>query len=151
MIFNSGNPYTPYISGSNNSYSQAGNWYPNVIGNPLPQHRTIQNWYNPAAFALPANGTFGDMRRNSLVGPGLSVVNLSAGKTFTVHEGVQLQIRADSTNAFNHPSFGPPNQSLVPDSTPGPGGITTFSQTGTSISQVTVGGRTMQLNAHLTF
>jgi hypothetical protein len=151
MIFNSGNPYTPYISGSNNSYSQAGNWYPNVIGNPLPQHRTIQNWYNPAAFALPANGTFGDMRRNSLVGPGLSVVNLSAGKTFTLREGIQLQIRADSTNAFNHPSFGPPNQSLVPDSTPGPGGITTFSQTGTSISQVTVGGRTMQLNAHLSF
>jgi hypothetical protein len=151
MIFNTGNPYTPYISGANNSYSQAGNWYPNVIGSPRALHRTIQNWYDPAAFALPANGTFGDMRRNSLVGPGLAVVNLSVGKTFTLHEKIQMQIRADSTNAFNHPSFGPPNQALVPDSAPGPDGVTTFSQTGTSISQVTVGGRTMQLNARLSF
>jgi hypothetical protein len=151
MIFSSGNPFTPYIGGNNNSYSQAGNWFPNVISNAMPEHRTIQNWYNPGAFALPANGTFGDMRRNSLIGPGLSVVNLSAGKTFTLRDQVQLQIRADSTNAFNHPSFGPPNQTLIPDSAPNAQGITTFSGTGTSISQVTVGGRTMQLNARLSF
>ncbi|WP_446743582.1 carboxypeptidase regulatory-like domain-containing protein [Silvibacterium acidisoli] len=149
MIFNSGNPYTVYVGGPNNSYSQAGNWYPNVVGNTRPEHRTIENWYNASAFAVPANGTFGDMHRNSLVGPGLSVVNLSAGKTFRIREGIDLQIRADSTNAFNHPSFGPPNQSL----TPGPvvNGVTTIENTGTNISQVTVGGRTMQLNAHLSF
>ncbi len=91
------------------------------------------------------------MRRNSIVGPGMNVVNLSAGKTFTLHDRIQLQIRADSTNAFNHPSFGPPNQALVPDSTPDTNGVITFSQTGTSISQVTVGGRTVQLNARLSF
>ncbi len=151
IILNSGNPFTPYISGNNNSYSQAGNWFPNVIGKTRPAHRSIQHWYEPSAFALPANGTFGDMRRNSLVGPGLNVVNLSAGKTFTLHDQIQLQIRADSTNAFNHPSFGPPNQALVPDSTPDANGVTTFSQTGTSISQVTVGGRTVQLNARISF
>jgi hypothetical protein len=64
---------------------------------------------------------------------------------------VQLQVRADATNAFNHPSFGPPNQTLAPESTPDPSGITTFAGTGTSISQVTVGDRTMQLDARLTF
>ncbi len=151
MILNSGNPFTPYISGNNNSYSQAGNWFPNVIGETRPAHRSIQHWYEPSAFALPANGTFGDMRRNSLVGPGLNAVNLSVGKTFALHDQIQLQIRADSTNAFNHPSFGPPNQALVPDSTPDANGVTTFSQTGTSISQVTVGGRTVQLNARISF
>jgi hypothetical protein len=111
MVFSSGNPFTPYIGGNNNSYSQAENWYPNVIGNPTPEHRTAQNWYNPAAFALPANGTFGDMGRNSLVGPGMNVVNLSAGKTFTLREQVQLQIRADSTNAFNLRAFQPDTRS----------------------------------------
>ena len=69
----------------------------------------------------------------------------------TLYKLVQRQVRADATNAFNHPSFGPPNTTLTPESTPGPNGITTFAGTGTSISQVTVGGRTMQLNARLTF
>jgi hypothetical protein len=151
ILLSSGQPFTPYIGGNNNSYSQAGTWYPNLIGNPKPAHRSINNWYDPSAFALPANGTFGNMRRNSLVGPGMNVVNLSAGKTFTLYKLVQLQVRADATNAFNHPSFGPPNQTLTPESTPDPSGITTFAGTGTSISQVTVGGRTMQLNARLTF
>ena len=151
IVLSSGQPFTPYIGGNNNSYSQAGSWYPNLIGNPKPAHRSINNWYDPSAFALPANGTFGNMRRNSLVGPGMNVVNLSAGKTFTLYKLVQLQVRADATNAFNHPSFGPPNQTLTPESTPDPSGITTFAGTGTSISQVTVGGRTMQLNARLTF
>ena len=151
ILLSSGQPFTPTIGGNNDSYSQAGSWYPNLIGNPKPANRSINNWYDPSAFALPANGTFGDMRRNSLVGPGMNVVNLSAGKTFTLYKLVQLQVRADATNAFNHPSFGPPNQTLTPESTPDPSGITTFAGTGTSISQVTVGGRTMQLNARLTF
>jgi hypothetical protein len=42
-------------------------------------------------------------------------------------------------------------QTLTPESTPDPSGISTFAGTGTSISQVTIGGRTMQLNARLAF
>ena len=37
-------------------------------------------WYNPSAFSEPANGAFGDVRRNSLYGPGTNTVNLSAFK-----------------------------------------------------------------------
>ncbi|MBB5064188.1 hypothetical protein [Granulicella mallensis] len=46
---------------------------------------------------------------------------------------------------------GPPRQTLTPESTPDSSGISTFAGTGTSISQVTIGGRTMQLNARLAF
>ena len=54
------------------------------------------------------------MRRNSLVSPGIDEVNLSAGKSFPIGDRFNLQIRADATNAFNHPSFGLPNMTLEP-------------------------------------
>ena len=93
LVASSGFPFTPTISGSNNSFSQAGDWYPNQIGSPRPAHRSISEWYNPSAYALPARGTFGDLRRNNIYGPGLQIVNLSAGKTFSIADGVQVQIR----------------------------------------------------------
>ena len=147
LILSTGFPFTPVISGENNSFSQAGDWYPNVVGNPIPAHRSINNWFNPDAFTLPANGTFGNMRRNSLYSPGIDEVNLSAGKKFTIHEGVELSIRADATNAFNHPSFGQPQYGLVPG---GPASDP-FQGSATNITSLTVGGRTMQLNARISF
>lgn len=145
MIFSTGNPYTPTIN-TNNSYAQAGSWYPNVIGNPRLSHPNIYTgWFNPGAFTSPANGTFGDMKRNSLYGPGINEVNLSAGKTFSLVEGIKVEIRGDATNAFNHPSFALPNSGL--DCTD-PGVPCTSSA---NVTGLTVGGRTMQLAARLSF
>jgi Carboxypeptidase regulatory-like domain len=145
MIFASGNPYTPTIN-TNNSYAQAGSWYPNVVGNPKLAHPSVYTgWFNPGAFTSPANGTFGDMRRNSLYGPGINEVNLSAGKTFSVVEGIKIEIRGDATNAFNHPSYALPNSGL--DCTT-PGVPCTSSA---NITGLTVGGRSMQLAARLSF
>jgi hypothetical protein len=132
----------------NNSFSQAGDWYPNQIGNPRPSHRSIDNWFDPTAYALPASGTFGNMRRNSLYSPGIDEVNLSAGKSFPIGDRVSLQIRADATNAFNHPSFGLPNMTLEPS---GDTGANSFVGSSTEIRSLTVGGRTMQLNARISF
>jgi hypothetical protein len=157
LVAETGNPFTPFIASNNyaNSYNQdvpggvnqgGFEWFPNVIGNPHLSNRSVYTgWYNPAAFATPANGTYGDEHRNSVYGPGLVQVNLTGGKTFSVWENVKLQIRADATNAFNHPSFGTPNPSLLCTS---PGQACTGD---TYISGLTVGGRTMQLGAHLTF
>jgi len=143
-------PFTPVISGSNNSYSQAGDWYPNQLRNPKPLHQSIDQWYDPTAFTLPAPGTFGNMRRNSLYGPGINVVNLSAGKTFVLHEQIEFQIRADATNAFNHPSFGQPNLGLVSGGD-GSAASDPFFGSPTNITTLTVNGRSMQLNARLSF
>jgi Carboxypeptidase regulatory-like domain/TonB dependent receptor len=148
LIVQSGQPFTPNMSSGTNAYSLAGNnfkWYPNVIGNPQLSGRGIHQWFNEAAFAVPANGTFGNMRRNQLNGPDLSTVNLSLGKTFNIWESVNLQIRADADNAFNHASFGLPATGLQVNSS---GTIST----GTSqITSTTVPGRTMQLTARITF
>jgi hypothetical protein len=147
FVLSSGFPFTPTISGNNNSFSQAGSWYPNQVGNPRPSHRSIDQWFDPSAYTLPAPGTFGNMRRNSVYGPGIDEVNLSAGKTFPIGDRVNFQIRADASNAFNHPSFGLPSSGLVPGSDP----TNPFLGSPTNITSTTVGGRTMQLNARVSF
>jgi hypothetical protein len=134
---------------TNNSYAQAGSWFPNVVGNPhLSSHGAYHGtnqWFNEAAFAAPDPGTFGNSRRNSLNGPGLSEVNFSMGKSFAIWEQVHFQVRADATNIFNHPSFGLPSASLKVDTA---GNVVTGSST---IRGVTVGGRTMQLSGRISF
>ena len=113
LILQDGQPFTPVMSSGTNSYSLGGNnfqWFPNVIGNPTLQHRSPDQWFNEAAFAVPAPGTFGDERRNQLTGPGFEQVNLGLGKTFHFTEGINVELRADANNAFNHQTLGLPNQ-----------------------------------------
>jgi hypothetical protein len=147
IVLQTGQFFTPVLS-VDNSYSLAGSsfaWYPNQIGNPRPANRNVNQWFNEAAFAAPAAGTFGTEGRNQLTGPGLSRVNLSLGKTFAIWEQVRLQIRADANNIFNHPSFGLPANQLTVNSS---GTINTGTST---INSVTVPSRTMQLGARVTF
>ena len=64
------------------------------------------NWVNPAAFALPAVGTFGNLGRNSIRGPARWVADMSAGKDFNLYERAQLQFRMAGYNIFNHSRLG---------------------------------------------
>ncbi|MGA8044261.1 MAG: carboxypeptidase regulatory-like domain-containing protein, partial [Terracidiphilus sp.] len=164
-----GQPFT--VFGTQNTYQQAGspfpNWNPGVSWKPLHQSARctfpspgacMNEWYNPAAFTMPANGEFGNVRRNALYGPGINQVNLSGGKSFALPwEGMSLMVRADATNAFNHASFGLPTGTL--GGAPGPGQPYTYGQnsqgagagTTEQISGTTVGGRAMQFLMKLTF
>jgi len=147
IVVQSGQPFTAVMP-VDNSYSLAGSnyaWYPNLIGNPKLAGRGPNQWFNEAAFASPASGTFGNEGRNQLTGPGLSTTNLSLGKTFAIWEQVRLQIRADADNVFNHPSFGLPNNTLAVGTS---GAITTGSST---ITGTAVSSRTMQLSGRITF
>ena len=52
--------------------------------------------------------------RNNLRGPGYFNMDLGLGKTFPVyHNRVNLKFRADAFNAFNHPNFSLPNDTLT--------------------------------------
>src|SRR5579859_3264523 len=143
-----GNPFTVTYNGANNSYSQAGSWYPNFLRPAQNGKKSLEQWYDPTAFATAANGTFGNSRRNSLRAPGIDTQNASIGKTFSIVEGVGLQFRADATNVFNHPNFGAPDGNFndpVNLSTPGrPQGAGTIGST-------TVGGRNLQISARIEF
>jgi hypothetical protein len=159
VIVQSGQPFTANMASGTNSYSLGGNnfqWFPNVIGKPKLQNRGPNQWFNEAAFAAPTPGTFGDERRNQMTGPAFERTNLSLGKTFSFTEGIQLQVRADANNAFNHPGFSLPNTQLTvcPSSGTLTAGCSAYGAiaTGTStINSLTDPGRTLQLSAHLTF
>jgi len=148
VVLQTGNPFTVYSDQAN--YTQAGSTFPNR--NPgvnwKPSNQSINNWYNPAAFLRPADGTFGNVRRNSLYGPGLKEFNMSAAKAFTVpyREGIKFELRADAQNVFNHPSFGYPANGLGGSSGPG----TPYTNK-TQISSLTVNGRNLQLGMRVTF
>ena len=146
VVLSTGNPFTVYST--HNTYALAGDAFPNWSGvSPAPTHRSINEWYNPAAFVLPENGTYGNVRRNSLYGPGLAKIDLSFGKTFSLPwEGIKFQIRADAMNALNHPSFGIPQTSLS-----GASGVGQPFTNPTNITWTTVGGRTVQLEGRITF
>jgi hypothetical protein len=95
-------------------------WYAtraDAVGNPRVDHPDIERWFNPAAFRTPAAFTFGNSARNVLFGPGQININLSMLKDVKFGERYTLQIRAESFNLPNHPSFGNPGANVsVPSS-----------------------------------
>ncbi len=60
---------------------------------------------NPAAFTLPAPGTFGNLRRGFVRQPGLANVDFSVAKNWKVKEKYGIQFRAEMFNLFNHAEF----------------------------------------------
>ncbi|MEO7142441.1 MAG: carboxypeptidase-like regulatory domain-containing protein [Bryobacteraceae bacterium] len=78
---------------------------PNLAGG----QATTGRWFNPAAFALPAPGTFGNFMRNELEGPSLFNWDSSAIKNFRIREGQNLQFRWEMFNAGNHANWAEPN------------------------------------------
>jgi hypothetical protein len=144
VIWSSGVPYSIIVNhdnSSNSSFDLKGNGalYPDQIGNPNPSHRSIQEWFDPAAFQSPNPGTYGNTRRNNLYGPSYLLVNAAIGKTFHIPwEGIGVEIRASANNVINHPSFDAPDSTL-PDPNVG------------VINSVTVHGRSMQLYGRISF
>jgi len=148
VILQTGQPFSVY--GNQANYSLAGTVFPNWVPGVNPKSGSaIDNWVNVAAFSEPAPGTWGDVRRNSLYGPGINEFNLSAAKSFLVpyKEGIQIEFRADAQNVFNHPSYGTPSGTNLSGAT---GVGQPYSGT-TPINSVTVNGRNLQLALRVSF
>jgi len=67
---------------------------------------TPTRYYDPCAFVLPAAGTFGNLGKNTLIGPGLFDLDFALKKQFDLTERANLQFRAEFFNILNHPNFG---------------------------------------------
>src|SRR5690348_207878 len=107
MSFHSGQPFTltalTDTSGTSDFLQR-----PNLIGNPFAG--VVHNfsaagggmpWINLNAFAQPAPGTFGNMPRNMIYGPGYSDVDFSVIKNIPIRERFRAQLRAEMFNVFN--------------------------------------------------
>jgi hypothetical protein len=112
----------------------------NYTGQPIfpSGTRNATQWFNPAAFAVPAAFTFGNMGRNSIYGPGLQTMDLALSRTFAVRDRAKFEFRSEFFNVFNRTNLGTPNRFV---NTP---------QFGT-ITEAATPGREIQLSARLSF
>jgi hypothetical protein len=93
---------------------------------------TPANWFDPCAFSLPSTGTYGNLSRNSLIGPGVDDVDLTLQKTFLLRwEGASIDFRTEVFNVMNHANFGLPNTlALQASGSPNPSaGTVTYTTT----------------------
>jgi hypothetical protein len=65
------------------------------------------------SFALPAPGTFGNVGKDALVGPGLMTWDMGFFKNFPFGERYKIQVRAEFFNAFNRANFSNPSNSVT--------------------------------------
>jgi hypothetical protein len=114
LTLQSGRPFTVFAANSNNSGTFENADRPDRVPgvDPTPADQGPDNWIDPAAFATPAPGTFGNLGRNTLRGPSLGLLNLSVVKNFEVAENRRLQLRTEFFNVSNHPNFGLPGRAF---------------------------------------
>jgi len=82
---------------------------PDLVGNAHVPFNPTGPYLNPAAFALPAQGSYGNLGRNAFRGPGLNDFDMSLVKTQPVGGGRVLRLRAEFFNVWNHPNFANPS------------------------------------------
>ena len=120
----SGQPFNVNISGDVANIGNTVSWdnyaRPNLVGDPYLANPTSQEWFNPAAFAVPSF-SYGNFGRNVLRTASVYDADLSLFKDFPIHEGWNLSFRSEFFNIFNIQNYGAPN-SLIGD--PGVGRIT---------------------------
>ncbi len=160
VTLQTGFPFSPQLG-----YNPTGNgdtrnpvrpsWNPNFSGSLYP--RTVGEWFNPNAFIPPAvvvfnasggsaiYGSYGNVRRDSLVGPGLSELDFSAARTAHPTERLGVEFRAEFFNILNHANFLTPNEVVYASATSG------ISPTAGVITATSTTSRQVQFAAKLQF
>jgi hypothetical protein len=65
-------------------------------------------WLNPAAFAIPAKGAWGNLGRNTLRAPGLFQIDTALTKRVAIRERMAVEFGVEAFNVLNHPQLGAP-------------------------------------------
>ncbi|MGA2049254.1 MAG: TonB-dependent receptor [Terracidiphilus sp.] len=117
LKFQNGQPVN-VLTGADNSGTAEGEDRANITGKPLTGNESVQGhsyaqYLNPASFAVPTNGTYGNLGRNQVVGPGFGDVDLSLLKNFPIYkERVHAQFRVEMFNVFNRINLAQPLNNL---------------------------------------
>ena len=83
-----------------------------VVGNWKVSSPSRIQWFNPAAFAMPAQYGFGNTGRNILRSPNFSNLDFSIMKQFRFSESHHLEYRAEMFNTFNTANFSYPSATI---------------------------------------
>lgn len=100
----SGLPLTPIYLAAVNGTGVTGSIRPDYTGASL-YDAPSGLFLNPAAYAAPASGRWGNAGRNTIIGPNQFALSASLGRTFRIADRFSLDFRLDSANALNHVSF----------------------------------------------
>jgi hypothetical protein len=105
---------------------------PIILGKPA-------RWFSPSAFIAPPStgGFYGNLGRDSFVGPGLATWDFSVLKETLLREGLSLEFRAEIFNLLDRANFNTPNLIVfTPPTAANPTGVsgTAGAVTGTSTS-----------------
>jgi hypothetical protein len=114
----SGSPVNVTLSADRANIGITGQQRPDLVGavpqlncvpdpDPTKRHQ-LMNCYEPAAFALPAQFTFGNAPRNVLRGPKFMTTDVSLMKTLPIGRGARFQFRMELYNLFNNVNYGNP-------------------------------------------
>ncbi|MEO7650590.1 MAG: TonB-dependent receptor, partial [Bryobacteraceae bacterium] len=110
----SGQPFTPLLRFDNSNTGNSGGVFgldrPDLLRDPSINDRSPGRWFDTSAFAVPQRYRFGNAGRNIVRGPGVANFDLALLRRFTIREGVQLSIDAQSFNLFNHAQFDLPER-----------------------------------------
>jgi hypothetical protein len=91
---------------------------PDVVAGVNPYLKDGVRWLNPAAFATPQPGTFGNLARNALRGPGFWQADLMVSKDFRFLDTQGVQVRVEVFNVVNRLNYENPAATL-PNGAPG--------------------------------
>ncbi|MEX2272424.1 MAG: TonB-dependent receptor [Vicinamibacterales bacterium] len=106
----SGRAFT--VTQGNNNVGPGATGQPNLVGD-TKGAETVEQWFNPAAFAPVLSGNFGNAGRNSLRGPGWSTFDMSVQRRLDVTSRVNATLRWDVFNLFDRANFGLPNGNIA--------------------------------------
>jgi hypothetical protein len=109
-----GEHFTPTLAAAVSNSAGGGGDRPNRIadGNLASGQRTIDRWFDLAAFVTPAQFNFGNAGRGILVGPGNFNVDAGIHRQFPIGEHYRLTFRWEMFNAFNRANFAPPASAI---------------------------------------
>jgi hypothetical protein len=108
VSFASGTPFTAHVLGDIRDVARGtnGTLRANYNGQPIALADPISTlFFNTAAFSIPAPGTFGNAGRNTIVGPGTSVMNLGVTRNISFGDTRGLSIQLLASNLFNTVQF----------------------------------------------
>jgi hypothetical protein len=113
----SGPPLTLF-AGTDRSQTGIGADHADYVGGkaytsgPCANQAPCVSYFVPSAFAAPALGTYGNLAKGTLRGPGFFNTDLGAFKNFTITERLTIQFRAEFFNVFNRANFNNPGTTV---------------------------------------
>ena len=116
-----------------------------IVGNPIPAHRSPSNYFNASAFApTPAGAArIGNAGVGILEGPGTIAMSAGLSKVMAIREGLRMRFEATFTNVLNHTNYAPPPDLNIEDAQ--------FGKLGPGQTAENAGNRTGQLALRFDF